>query len=322
MAPSMAAGCDRTADTASAGSRRPIHATSTGYYGPHPCSAAPGPGRGALMTAAAALALLGCARSRSVPLGPTRHRGGRAQPGHGGDQRPGGAGPSPRRHRHRTGQSRNRGRVPRGRRPLRDDPVEPRHQPRRRPGRRRLRLRRQPISGFSLTHLSGTGCPSYQDVPILPTVGAIGTAPETTVGDLLAHPGARHTRSLPGRARARPPSPSRSPSPRAAASRASTSPPARRPTCSSRSPAASTPSRQPRVARRGARRGRGAGDERSVLPDGDQLHPALRGPLRPALLLERHLGQLRHVRREHGLHGTLVRRLRHVRHDDPSARSS
>ena len=37
------------------------------------------------------------------------------------------------------------------------------------------------IGGFSLTHLSGTGCPSYQDVPILPTVGAIGTAPETTV---------------------------------------------------------------------------------------------------------------------------------------------
>ncbi len=32
------------------------------------------------------------------------------------------------------------------------------------------------INGFSLTHLSGTGCPSYQDVPILPTVGAIGTA--------------------------------------------------------------------------------------------------------------------------------------------------
>ncbi len=36
------------------------------------------------------------------------------------------------------------------------------------------------INGFSLTHLSGTGCPSYQDVPILPTEGAI-TSPETTV---------------------------------------------------------------------------------------------------------------------------------------------
>ena len=35
------------------------------------------------------------------------------------------------------------------------------------------------IGGFSLTHLSGTGCPSYQDVPILPTVGAVGTTPES-----------------------------------------------------------------------------------------------------------------------------------------------
>ncbi len=36
------------------------------------------------------------------------------------------------------------------------------------------------INGFSLTHLSGTGCPSYQDVPILPTEGALAT-PATTV---------------------------------------------------------------------------------------------------------------------------------------------
>jgi len=36
------------------------------------------------------------------------------------------------------------------------------------------------INGFSLTHLSGTGCPSYQDVPILPTEGAV-TTPATTV---------------------------------------------------------------------------------------------------------------------------------------------
>jgi predicted alpha-1,2-mannosidase len=34
------------------------------------------------------------------------------------------------------------------------------------------------ISGFSLTHLSGTGCASYGDVPILPTVGPIGSNPE------------------------------------------------------------------------------------------------------------------------------------------------
>ncbi len=36
------------------------------------------------------------------------------------------------------------------------------------------------INGFSLTHLSGTGCPSYQDVPILPTVGPVGIDPEGT----------------------------------------------------------------------------------------------------------------------------------------------
>ena len=35
------------------------------------------------------------------------------------------------------------------------------------------------INGFSLTHLSGTGCPSYQDIPILPTVGPV-DAPATT----------------------------------------------------------------------------------------------------------------------------------------------
>ncbi len=33
------------------------------------------------------------------------------------------------------------------------------------------------LKGFSLTHLSGTGCPSYGDVPILPTVGALGPDP-------------------------------------------------------------------------------------------------------------------------------------------------
>ncbi len=34
------------------------------------------------------------------------------------------------------------------------------------------------ISGLSLTHLNGPGCPALGDVPILPTVGSIGTAPE------------------------------------------------------------------------------------------------------------------------------------------------
>ncbi len=33
------------------------------------------------------------------------------------------------------------------------------------------------LRGFSLTHLSGPGCAAYGDVPILPTVGKIGTSP-------------------------------------------------------------------------------------------------------------------------------------------------
>ncbi len=53
------------------------------------------------------------------------------------------------------------------------------------------------INGFSLTHLSGTGCPSYQDVPILPTEGAI-TSPATTVADLLAPRRARLSGPLSG----------------------------------------------------------------------------------------------------------------------------
>ena len=50
------------------------------------------------------------------------------------------------------------------------------------------------INGFSLTHLSGTGCPSYQDVPILPTEGTLAT-PATTV-DRFSH-GQEH--ASPGR---------------------------------------------------------------------------------------------------------------------------
>ncbi len=57
--------------------------------------------------------------------------------------------------------------------------------------------RTRTINGFSLTHLSGTGCPSYQDVPILPTVGRVPAAPSTTQaefshGDETATPGRYH----------------------------------------------------------------------------------------------------------------------------------
>ncbi len=51
------------------------------------------------------------------------------------------------------------------------------------------------ISGFSLTHLSGTGCAAYGDVPILPTVGPIGPAPARTT-DSFSH---SSEQSAPGR---------------------------------------------------------------------------------------------------------------------------
>jgi predicted alpha-1,2-mannosidase len=40
------------------------------------------------------------------------------------------------------------------------------------------------IIGYSLTHLSGPGCPGEGDVPILPTVGAVGTSPTSTTEPL------------------------------------------------------------------------------------------------------------------------------------------
>lgn len=41
------------------------------------------------------------------------------------------------------------------------------------------------IVGYSLTHLSGPGCPAEGDVPILPTVGAVGTDPAGATEPLL-----------------------------------------------------------------------------------------------------------------------------------------
>ena len=51
------------------------------------------------------------------------------------------------------------------------------------------------ISGFSLTHMSGTGCASYGDVPVLPTVGPIGRDPEDA-SDVFSH---AHEKASPGR---------------------------------------------------------------------------------------------------------------------------
>ena len=54
------------------------------------------------------------------------------------------------------------------------------------------------ISGFSLTHMSGTGCASYGDVPVLPTVGPIGAHPARTSAS-FSHADERGLpRALPG----------------------------------------------------------------------------------------------------------------------------
>jgi predicted alpha-1,2-mannosidase len=50
------------------------------------------------------------------------------------------------------------------------------------------------IIGYSLTHLSGAGCPAEGDVPVLPTVGAVGSDPADATeplihGDEVATPG-------------------------------------------------------------------------------------------------------------------------------------
>ncbi|HEX4254905.1 MAG TPA: GH92 family glycosyl hydrolase, partial [Streptosporangiaceae bacterium] len=42
------------------------------------------------------------------------------------------------------------------------------------------------LTGYSLTHISGPGCSAYGDVPILPTVGAIGSSPSSTT-DSFSH---------------------------------------------------------------------------------------------------------------------------------------
>src|SRR3954468_5966242 len=68
------------------------------------------------------------------------------------------------------------------------------------------------LRGFSLTHLSGAGCPVYQDVPLLPTTTAVTKSPVApgssdwdpafvpsfTHADESAHPGYYRVRLTPG----------------------------------------------------------------------------------------------------------------------------
>ncbi|ATL70491.1 GH92 family glycosyl hydrolase [Nocardia terpenica] len=55
------------------------------------------------------------------------------------------------------------------------------------------------IKGFSLTHLSGAGCDTYQDVPFMPFVGTIGPSPATTPDAYYATFTHAHEKAVPGR---------------------------------------------------------------------------------------------------------------------------
>jgi predicted alpha-1,2-mannosidase len=54
------------------------------------------------------------------------------------------------------------------------------------------------ITGFSVTHLSGPGCPVFGDVPILPTVGGLGDSPGHSPADARAGFSHAHERAEPG----------------------------------------------------------------------------------------------------------------------------
>ena len=278
----------------------------------------PWSGRGARVTALAAVALAGAPR-RSGPVRPVLRDGRR--PDHDrGRLRPGGARPPHRRHRHGIREPRDGRAIPGRRHPLRDDAVEPRHQPERRPVRRRVRLLRQQHQRLQ------PHPPQRHRVPLVPGHPDPPDGRhrrEHSRGDRRLVLARRRSTPPPAATRsssARRPSPSRSPSPRAPASRASI--PARHGV-----QRALQGGRQRQSGHRGeragsgARRGRGPGHQRAVLPDGDQLHPALRRRLQPSLLLDRHLGRIRHDGRQHHVHGLVVRRLRDVRHERPAARA-
>ncbi|MBP2476844.1 putative alpha-1,2-mannosidase [Crossiella equi] len=55
------------------------------------------------------------------------------------------------------------------------------------------------IKGFSLTHLSGAGCSTYQDIPIMPIVGEVTTSPATDPGRYVSTFSHTNEKASPGR---------------------------------------------------------------------------------------------------------------------------
>ena len=175
------------------------------------------------------------------------------------------------------------------------------------------------INGFSLTHLSGTGCPSYQDVPILPTEGPIGNSP----GDTVATFTHAHEQATPGRyAVTLGPGPidaTLAVTTRTGIARFAFPSGTRSNVLFKVADSANLGLRRQRPHRR-RRRGRGAGHQRGLLPDRDQLHAVLLRPFRPPVLVRRNVDRLRRGRRANQLHGHVVRRVRDLRHHGTARR--
>jgi len=201
--------------------------------------------------------------------------------------------------------------------PLRNDPVEPRHQSETPSSPAAVTPTPTAHQRFSLTTSAGR-MPLDQESRSSRRSAPSG-ARRRPRSPRSPQPGARLSRPLPGRARPLPIAVSL-PSRPEAASRASTSRAARHPTCSSRWRAVRTRSRRRACRRSDTTRFRARSAAASSARRGPTT-PALRGALQPALLVDRHLGRIRHHRRPHDVHGFVVRRLRDLRHELPAGRA-
>ena len=150
------------------------------------------------------------------------------------------------------------------------------------------------ISGFSLTHLSGTGCAAYGDIPVLPTVGAVGSRPFSST-ETFSH---THEAASPGRY-----SVELGPSGINVALSVTTRTGLSQITFPSTSSAnvlfkvAGSAEPRERDQRPHSRRQRGdrSGHERPVLPDGNAVHAVLRRVVRPPFQGLRDMGRRRRL---------------------------
>ena len=176
------------------------------------------------------------------------------------------------------------------------------------------------INGFSLTHLSGTGCAVYQDVPILPTVGPVGTDPMATTESFSHSTEHAASRSICGQARF-----ARcvgrvvgDDEDRHLPVRLSSHHPGERPVEGGRQCQPGEPVGGPD---RGRRRSERTGHERTVLPDGHELHGLFRCPFQSAVLVGGNLGRELRPTWHRPVLRFRLRRLPHLRHRAATATS-